>query len=84
MFSRVEPFVQFGRRHHEESFCEIILNMDQWLRRYRLKDFKSSSGGDVVKYIPYLELWQSVCPFEPNHLCKFGRGNHGEQFCEII
>ena len=26
LFSRVEPFVQFGRRHHEEKFCEIILN----------------------------------------------------------
>ena len=27
----------FGRRHHEEQFCEIILNLDQL------------SGGDVVK-----------------------------------
>ena len=23
----------FGRRHHEEQFCEIILNLDQWSRR---------------------------------------------------
>ena len=23
----------FGRRHHEEQFCEIILNLDQWFRR---------------------------------------------------
>ena len=23
----------FGRRHHEEKFCEIILNLDQWFRR---------------------------------------------------
>ena len=23
----------FGRRHHEEQFCEIILNSDQWFRR---------------------------------------------------
>ena len=22
-----------GRRHHEEQFCEIILNFDQWFRR---------------------------------------------------
>ena len=22
-----------GRRHHEEQFCEIILNLDQWFRR---------------------------------------------------
>ena len=23
----------FGRRYHEEQFCEIILNFDQWSRR---------------------------------------------------
>ena len=23
----------FGRRHHEEQFCEIILNLGQWFRR---------------------------------------------------
>ena len=23
----------FGRRYHEEQFCEIILNFDQWFRR---------------------------------------------------
>ena len=23
----------FGRRHHKEQFCEIILNLDQWFRR---------------------------------------------------
>ena len=23
----------FGRRHHEEQFCEVILNLDQWFRR---------------------------------------------------
>ena len=22
-----------GRRYHEEQFCEIILNLDQWFRR---------------------------------------------------
>ena len=32
----------FGRRHHEEHFCEIILNLDQWFRgRFCLKDFFS-------------------------------------------
>ena len=30
----------FGRRHHEEQFCEIILNLDEWFRRRcRLKIF---------------------------------------------
>ena len=23
----------FGKRHHVEQFCEIILNLDQWFRR---------------------------------------------------
>ena len=23
----------FGRRHHEEQFCVIILNLDQWVKR---------------------------------------------------
>ena len=23
----------FGRRHREEQFCEIIMNLDQWFRR---------------------------------------------------
>ena len=26
-------FCNFGRRNHEEQFCEIILNLDQWFRR---------------------------------------------------
>ena len=25
----------FGRRHHEEQFCEIILKLDQWLRVFK-------------------------------------------------
>ena len=29
----------FGRVHREEQFCEIILNLDQWIRRFRLKTF---------------------------------------------
>ena len=29
----------FGIKHHEEQFCEIILNLDQWLRRFHLKIF---------------------------------------------
>ena len=31
----------FGRWHYEEHFCEIILNLDQWLRGFRFKDFLS-------------------------------------------
>ena len=45
-----EQFVQFGRVHHEGQFCEIILNLDQWIRRCRLKTFLiKSSGGIFVR-----------------------------------
>ena len=36
------------------------------------------------KDISYLELWQPFCLAERNHLCKFGRRHHEEQFCKII
>ena len=29
----------FGRGHHEEHFCKIILNLNHWLRRCHLKTF---------------------------------------------
>ena len=32
MFSRVDPFVQFGRRHYGEHSCKIILNLDKGFR----------------------------------------------------
>ena len=54
----------FGR-----GFCEIILNLDQWLRR-RCR----------FKNISYLELWWPFCSAELSHLCNFGRGYYGEQF----
>ena len=62
-----------GGRHHEEQSCEIILNLDQWLRR------KCSSKG-----ISYRELWQHFSSPDRNHLCNFGRDYYEEQFCEII
>ena len=40
----------FGRKHHEEQFCEIILNLHQWFKRCRLKIFLIwSSGGPFVQ-----------------------------------
>ena len=62
----------FGRRHHEERFCEIILNLDQW--------FKQSGCFKVFL------IWSSGRPFvkDWNHLCNFGRGHYEEQFCEFI
>ena len=29
--------------HHEEQFCEIILNLGQWFTRCHLKDFLSGA-----------------------------------------
>ena len=34
-----------GRRHHEEQFCKIVSNLDQWFRRCRLKLFLIWSSG---------------------------------------
>ena len=34
------------------------------------------------KGVSYLELWQSFCSAELNHLSNFGRGYYSEQFCE--
>ena len=39
IFSGAEPFLHFGRRHHEEQFCRIIMNLDLWSRRCHLKIF---------------------------------------------
>ena len=49
--------MQFGRRHHEEQFCEIILNLDQsFRRRYCLKIILIwSSGG------PFVERSGTIC-----------------------
>ena len=57
-----------SRRHHEEQFCEIILNLDQW----------------PFKGISYLELWQPFCSAEQNHLCNFGRRYYEEKFCKLF
>ena len=71
-----QPFEQTrlcnsDRRHPEEQFWEVILNLDQWFRRCRLKIFLiESSGGSSVQ--------------RNGTICNFGRGHHEEQFCDII
>ena len=58
----------FGRGHHEEQFCKIILNLDQRFRSLEEMSFIRflilSSGGPLI--------------------LQFGRGHYGEQSCEII
>ena len=55
----VEPnhLCNFGSRHHEEQFCENILNLDLWFRtRCRLKIFLIwSSGG------PFVQPSRTIC-----------------------
>ena len=61
--------------HHEEHFCEIILN---------LALFGPVVQQMLFKKISNLELWQSSCSVEQNHLCNFERGHHGEHSCEVL
>ena len=48
-----------GRGYHEEQFCEIIMNLDQWFRRRcLLKIFLIwSSGG------PFVQQSRTICAF---------------------
>ena len=62
-----DHFCNFCRSHHEEQFCEIILNLKRWFRRCRFKDN------------PYLELWRSFCSAEQNNWCNFGKEHYEEQ-----
>ena len=48
---------KFGRRYHEERFCETILNLDQWFRRRcRLKVFLIWSSGS-----PFVRRSVTIC-----------------------
>ena len=46
----------FGRRHYEEQFCEIILNLDQWFRRSCLKKFLIWSSDS-----PFVQRSGTIC-----------------------
>ena len=37
-----------------------------------------------LTYISHLQLWNSFCSVEWNHLVNFGRGKYGERSCEIF
>ena len=63
----------FGRRHHEEQFCEIILNLDQWFRKKcHLNVFLSWSSGRH-----FTQRRVAICTL-------LVEGNNEEQFCEFI
>ena len=63
---------KFNRRHHEEQFCENILNLDQWFRKNVILRYFLSEALAVI-------LFSGAY-----HLCKFCREYQEEQFCEII
>ena len=51
----------FGRVHHEEQFCEIILNLGLWFRRkYRSKDFLSIALAVLLfgAAEPFMQFWK--------------------------
>ena len=50
------PVCNFGRRHHEAQFSEIVLNLDQWFRRCRLKVFLIWSSGS-----PFVQWNRTTC-----------------------
>ena len=60
--------LNFGRRYHEEHFCEIILNLDEWFRRKcPLKVFLIWISGS-----PFVQRSVTICAISV------------EQFCELI
>ena len=73
LFCSVEQnhLCNFSRGHHEEQFCEIVLNYDEWFRRCCSKDFLSRA------------LIAGMFS-GPNPLCNFGRGHYGEHSCETV
>ena len=59
LFSKGESSDQFSRGQHKIHFCEIILILDPWFRRYwYLK-------------ISYLELWSPFCSAERYPFVQF-------------
>ena len=62
----------FSRGYHEVHFCEIILNLDQWFRRCRLKYFLSGA-------LAALLFWRSQ-----TFCAILAAGIKGEQSCEIF
>ena len=87
----------FGRRHHEEKFCEIILNLEPVvLEEMPFKDifylelwppFCSAERNQCSNLVEYQEeqfwLWPPFCSAERNQ-CSNLVEYQEEQFCKII
>ena len=73
MFSGAEPFCAILVR---ALYGTIMLN------NFELRPVVQEEMS--LKDISNLEVWQSPCSVEQNHLWNFGRRHHEEKFCEII
>ena len=56
LVSQAEPSDLFGRGQHEDNFCEIILILDQWFRRFHLKIFLIYSSAN-----PFFWHSKTIC-----------------------
>ena len=90
LFRGARPYLEFGRSHYEEHFCKIVLNLDQWFSKCRLKIFLIyTSGGpyvveDIMRNISVklfliwfrwtYQLKIFLIYNSGGHLCNFGRG----------
>ena len=55
--TELKILINFGRRHHEEHFFEIILNLDQlFRRRSQLKIFLIYSSSSL-----FVQCFQPIC-----------------------
>ena len=55
LFNGAEPLCNFGRRHHEEQFCETFFVFGPEVQEMSLQD------------ISYLELSGPLCSAKQNH-----------------
>ena len=66
--------INFGRRHYEDHYFEIILNLDQLFRRRgHLKI--------ILIYSLFVQCFQTICGIMVDF---FGSGPYGEHFCETV
>ena len=73
LFDGAEPFMQFWKRASWGTFMWSYMKFGPVVQK--AMSFKGFS---------YLELWQSLCSVDWNHLWNIGRRHHEEQSCEII
>ena len=61
LFMEQNHLCNFGRRHHEEQFCETFFVFGPEAQEMSLQD------------ISYLELWRPLCSGKQNHLVRSDR-----------